>query len=223
MLRIGLIDNYPIARKGLGLLLEVNFQDIHIWDAKNTAELQKRFGNREPDIIILSNNVKQRSHFVSEMTVCKATFHDSRMVVVDETYQPGNSAFYLQSGVMGHLLKGCPASEVVNCIKSVAQNKYFLSTRLHSLALDEMRDISPINWRISPIVMKNTPLTARELQIAFYLCQGKGTSYIAKLIRKAPSQVSGIKGRILKKMNVDNVPDLATIIERHHLQSLATV
>lgn len=221
MLKIGLIDNYPIARKGLVLLLEERFQDIQIWDAENTTELQKTLGNQVPDIIILSNNAGQKSHHMSEVIVCRKTFSNTRMILLDETYQPGNSAFYLRAGIMGHVLKECRTNELINCVESVEKNRYFLSTKLHFLALEEMGHIGSLKGKISRVIVKNMTLTARELQIAFYLCQGKGTSNIAKLMRKTPSQVSGIKKRILKKMKVDNVPDLAMVIDGHHLESLA--
>jgi DNA-binding NarL/FixJ family response regulator len=221
MLKIGLIDNYPIARKGLGLLLEERFLDIQIWDAKNATELQKKLGDQVPDIIILSNNTDQKSPLVSEVTVCRRTFSDARMIVLDETYQPGNSALYLRSGIMGHVLKECRVNELISCVQSVEKNKCFLSTKLHFLALEETGHISSWQGKISRVIVKNMTLSTRELQIAFHLCQGKGTSYIARLMKKTPSQVSGIKRRILRKMKVDNVPDLAVVIDGYSLESLA--
>jgi len=141
--------------------------------------------------------------------------------VLDATYQPGNSAFYLRSGVMGHLLKECPVSELINCIESVGRNKYFLSSKLHSMVVEEMTDISPMKSMGTPMLVRHTSFTAKELQIAFYLCQGKGTSYIAKLLQKAPSNISGAKRRIFQKMKLDNVPDLASLIDGHNFEHLA--
>lgn len=221
MLKIGLIDNFPIARKGLGLLLEGYFYGVQTWDAQNTAEMQQVLGDQAPDVIILGNNVKRKPHLTPEVVLCVEAFPSTAIIVLDGTYQPGNSAFYLRSGVMGHLLKECPVSELINCIESVRKNKYFLSSKLHSMVVEEMTDSNPVKPIATPMVVRNSTLTPKELQIAFYLYQGKGTSYIAKVLQKAPSNISGAKRRIFQKMKLDNVPDLASLIDRHNFEHSA--
>ncbi|WP_192579245.1 response regulator transcription factor [Dyadobacter aurulentus] len=204
---IGLIDNFPIALRGMSVLLGVHFPGVRLTTAIRVSEFGQLSHTFHADLIILGVNDNRLFEYVSCIKECRKAFPFVPLIVCCEKYILGMSSTYFQEGVRGHLLKQCGEEEILECIRAVLQGKLFLSAALHQLSLQGHEGLKPLRLE----VFANSGLNRREQEVASYLIQGEKTSTIAILLHKSRRTVTAIKRDILRKLNIVNVVELLRI------------
>lgn len=210
MLTIGIIDKYPVTQNGISVLLSHRFTDVVTIPADNTYDFARLNPDLQPNIIILGVNDDNISDSLSTVRECRHKFPSVSLIAYDQSYYQGSSSVYFKLGVKGHILKQCTANELVTCIENVLKGKHHLSAALHQILLEELVN-NPIP---AALAKEKSKLTLREREIAAYLCEGKGTFLIAKLLNRKPSTISTIKRNILDKMNLSNIIELARVFNK---------
>ncbi len=208
MLKIGFIDKYPVAHKGMRVLLEDHFQDAKLHSATSVTNLRLMSESNDFDVLIIGHDQFTTTSWLSIFIDFQRLCPNVPVILIDEVYQTGKIEVYFKAGIMGNLTKCCPELEVVWAIKSVLAGKRYISQELHYNVLGEIA-YSQQGLQGSEPNMRRLGLTAREAEIAYYLTQGMSTKAIANVTKTTSSAISAIKRRVLKKMKSDNIIELA--------------
>jgi DNA-binding NarL/FixJ family response regulator len=227
MTTIALIDNHPIIRTGLGLLIKNNFEKVSIIEAENMDMLANLFPVQVPDLIILGTSQNSGANSLKLVMQTKNAYPASKLIMYDEAgatgqqqaasfplpYDNGGSLTgsavilgYLRAGANGYLTKQNELSDLVDCVRDVLKGKRYICSEAFDVLLDKQVAEKSSFQKVSDL------LTSREYEIARYLSNGMKTSMIAQKLDRKASTISTTKTNIFKKLEVDNILKLRQVM-----------
>ena len=131
-----LVDDHPLFRKGLRLLLEEQ-EDIRIvGEAGDGQEAIERVRTLSPDVVIMDitmpdfNGIEATRQIVSEVPSAKVvalSIHAGKRFVED----------MLQAGAAGYILKKSVPEDLVNGIRTVIQGEVYLSPAITGIVVSQ--------------------------------------------------------------------------------------
>lgn len=111
---------------------------------------------------------------------------------------------YLQAGADGYLSKNAPDHEFAAAIKSVLNNRKYLSTDMQQQAINKIVSAPNDAAETNPSHI----LSAREVEVMQLLLKGLGTAEIGAHLHLQLSTISTYKMKIFEKLGVKNIVEL---------------
>ena len=171
--------------------------------------------NVEPiDILLLDLKMKT----IDGLEVLKhvKTHHpELKVVVISSHYQDNSIGFMTKEGVSGFLPKGMSPFELLDIVKQVHKNGFYLNK-------DQMEILrEQISSKVSkPIIDEDELLTERETEIIKLLCQQKTAKEIGEHLFITQRTVEGHKNNLFTKIGVRNVAGLIVYALQKHIVTL---
>lgn len=208
-----ILDDHAVVRTGFRMILS-HHPDIEVVGEAETGEQAlDMVRKRKPDVLLCDLHLPGISGLEVTERVVRGKY-GTRVMVLSVLEDGPLPRRLLESGASGYLSKACPAEELVKAIREVAQGgKYLDSGIARRMAL------SGINGDRSPF----DSLTARELEVAMLLVQGRRLDDIAKRLSLSPKTVSTHKSNLFQKLEVDDCIALARLAAQHGLSDPAMV
>lgn len=159
--------------------------------------------NVEPiDILLLDLKMKT----IDGLEVLKKvkTFNPKlKVIVISSHYQDSSIGFMTKEGVAGFLPKGMSPFELLDIIKHVHKNGFYLNKEQMEILREQ------ISSKVSkPHLGSNDILTEREKEIIKLLCQQKTAKEIGEHLFITQRTVEGHKNNLFSKIGVRNVAGL---------------
>lgn len=159
--------------------------------------------NVEPiDILLLDLKMKT----IDGLEVLKKvkTFNpELKVIVISSHYQDSSIGFMTKEGVAGFLPKGMSPFELLDIIKHVHKNGFYLNKEQMEILREQ------ISSKVSkPHLGSNDILTEREKEIIKLLCQQKTAKEIGEHLFITQRTVEGHKNNLFSKIGVRNVAGL---------------
>lgn len=159
--------------------------------------------NVEPiDILLLDLKMKT----IDGLEVLKKvkTFNPKlKIIVISSHYQDSSIGFMTKEGVAGFLPKGMSPFELLDIIKHVHKNGFYLNKEQMEILREQ------ISSKVSkPHLGSNDILTEREKEIIKLLCQQKTAKEIGEHLFITQRTVEGHKNNLFSKIGVRNVAGL---------------
>ena len=138
--RILLVDDHPLFRKGLRLLLEEQEEFYIIGEAGDGREAIDRVRKHSPDVVIMDinmpefNGIDATRKIVSEHPSAKVvalSMHAGKRFVED----------MLQAGAAGYILKKSVPEDLVNAIRMVIEGGIYLSPAITGIVVSEYKEL----------------------------------------------------------------------------------
>jgi len=197
MIRVMLVDDQNLVRKGVRSLLELADDMEVIAEAPDGAEAIRTIPEIVPDVVLLDMRMPGKSGLdVLEAlsadgtlppTIILTTFDDDEMVLAG-----------IRAGAKGFLLKDVSLEELVSAIRTVAQGgsmvKPAVTQRLLKGLQNMHTDFSALD--------RPDPLTDRETEILRLMAGGYSNKEIANSLGVAEGTVKNHVSNILSKMGV---------------------
>lgn len=171
--------------------------------------------NVEPiDILLLDLKMKT----IDGLEVLKhvKTHHpELKVVVISSHYQDSSIGFMTKEGVSGFLPKGMSPFELLDIVKQVHKNGFYLNK-------DQMEILrEQISSKVAkPIIDEDELLTEREKEIIKLLCQQKTAKEIGEHLFITQRTVEGHKNNLFTKIGVRNVAGLIVYALQKHIVTL---
>ena len=199
MIRIALVDDHSLFRRGLKVLLASHADFEVVAEASSGEEFLELLDVARPDVVFMDYSMGGMNG--SEATE-RALERMPELKVISLTMF-GDNAYYSRmatSGAKGFLLKDSEFDEVVEAVRTVCDGgNYFsalllesLSQSLHSVADVDERDM----------------LSEREIEILVGICQGLSTQEIADKHFISKRTVDKHRANILEKSGCKNTASL---------------
>ncbi|MCM2342615.1 response regulator transcription factor, partial [Rhodoferax sp.] len=201
-----LVEDHQIMRDGLRALLEARGHTVVGESADPTQALSDLLRLR-PEVLLLDLNLGGRSGLELQAELQHRRL-PVRSVVLTMSAQPHQVAEALQLGASAYVLKGSPASELMQAIELAVQGRKYLGANVADLALEALTqpDADPLSL-----------LSPRERQIILMVVQGQSSSAIGVTLHLSPKTVATYRSRLMKKLGVTDVPGLVRLAVRHRL------
>lgn len=205
MIRVLVVDDHELVRIGLRHIL-ADYPVIQIAGEAIDGESALRM-NRElrPDVVLLDVSLPGLSGF-EVTTRLKQASPELGIVILTVHEQPPYPAQLLAAGASAYLTKGCPATELVQAIKTVARGGRHIGSRVaQQMALNFLP-----GGNASPFA----ELSAREMEVMLMLAEGRKVADIAEVMHLSPKTVATYKYRIYEKLNTRSDVDMTRMAMR---------
>jgi DNA-binding NarL/FixJ family response regulator len=201
--QILVVDDHPIVRQGLSMLIE-HEPDIEICGtAEDVAGAMELVKATRPDLVVVDISLKA-SHGLDLIAQIKK--FDKRIKVL--VWSMFDEALFaeraMRAGAAGYINKQEAIEKVVEAIRRVLNGEIHLSPRMNSHLLGH---IDPTTHK-----MKDDPvatLSNRELQVLEMIGGGMTTQQMAERLKLSPKTVEGYRENIKKKLGLKNTAELS--------------
>lgn len=212
--RILLAEDHIVMREGLrGLISQQADMEVvgEANDGEQAIELARQL---RPDVIIM--DVRMRGIDGVEATrQIKAEMPDLKVVVLSAYDNREYIVGMAKAGMSGYLLKDCAFEELVGAIRTVLQNKSYLSPAAATVILDAQSEVEATQGAF----LHNASLSESDREIIKLLAEGKSAREIAATNNLSIKTIEGRRRRIMRRMNVATIAELTRYAVREGIVS----
>ena len=213
MIRIALVDDHSLFRKGLKVLLSSRKDFSIVAEVGSGEEFLEVLMQAQPDVVFMDYAMPQMNG--AETTRRALEMLPDMKVITLSMF--GDNAYYsdmMSSGAKGFLLKDSEFAEVVEAVETVsAGGTYFSASLLESLS-HSMRSRS-VTSNVSSDIAEDDRLSDREVEVLVAICQGLSTQEIADKLFISKRTVDKHRANILEKSGCKNTASLVVYAIRN--------
>ena len=204
--RIFLVEEHPVFRRGLALLLNEE-RDLQVCgEAATAAEAIAGIESVKPDLVITGVALSGRNGL--ELAKDLAALHPGLGVLV---FSGSDESFYafraLRAGARGYVTKQSSLSEVLEAIRTVLTGEIYLSNKMRVRMFQTFGPGNRSAEGLPPLTGVET-LSDRELEVFRLIGQGIGTRQIATDLNLSTSTVEAHRTNIKRKLGTNSAPKL---------------
>lgn len=190
-------DDHPIVRQGLRKIIETDKDLLIIAEAGDGQAALDLIEEYQPQVAVLDIDMPGMDGFavVREMQRRRVATEVVFLTMLDEeeTFQAA-----MDLNVRGYVLKDSAADEIVAAIKSVAQNRPFLSPAMSAMLLNRRRRADELA-REQPGLDSLTPTERRILRL---VAENKTSKEIGEELFVSYRTIEGHRANISRKLNL---------------------
>ena len=202
-IKVLLVDDHPIVRKGLGSCLAQHAHLVIAGEASDGLEAVAKAKELLPDVVLLDIDLPGLSGLAVAEVLHKEL--PQVKVLILSMYQRAEYLLHiLQSGARGYVLKAATPEELVKAIETVNAGEAYFSPEIARLALNQFvqRDGN------GPDV---AALTNREREVLVLIAEGLSNKEIATRLDVGVRTVETHRERIMRKLNIHSVAGLTRL------------
>lgn len=221
-IRILIVDDHSVVRKGLHNLLE-DEEDIEIvGEASDGDEALEMLPETQPDVILLDITMPRMSGIEVTKEVVRS-FPGIRILVFSMHNNPDYILNAVQNGASGYLLKDTDQEEILKAIRMVHSGELYYPPNASSVIIRNLvvpknglrgADYQPGSSSATSIWNK---VTSREYQILQCLTEGMSSKEIAERFDVSPHTVANQRASIIRKARVKNTAELVSLALKENL------
>lgn len=194
MIRLLLVDDESLIRRGLKALLKLETDLEIVAEAENGQDAIDKVGALQPDVVLMDIRMPILDGVAATRLICQQ-FNTTKVLVLTTFADDDYVAQALRYGAAGYLLKDTPSEELAQAIRMVHKGYTQLGPGLGKI----MEQI--------PVTPKSTPpgwdeLTPRELDILNLIAKGASNREIAEALYITEKTVKNNITRILDRLNL---------------------
>jgi DNA-binding NarL/FixJ family response regulator len=198
-LRIVVVDDHPVYRDGLALLLgSVPGMEV-VATAADGAEAVAVARQEQPDVLVMDVQMPVLDGIEATRLLAGAGVADPVKVLVVTTFNLDEYVYEaLRAGASGFLLKDAPPAQLLHGIRTVATGAALLAPEV------TRQLVGRYAARIRPAQARpdKTALTPRELEVLRLIADGLSNSEIAATLVISQETVKTYVSRILTKLDL---------------------
>lgn len=210
-LKVVIVDDHKIFRKGLRFLLEETVNVKVVAEAENGREFLDMIEFLEFDVVLMDINMPVLNGIDATVLALKEK-PEMKIIVLsmqdDEQYYDK----MVDAGVKGFLLKNSDVEELTSALKVVSEGGAFFSQDLLLSILNKKREKKQPTEDVS--------FTDREVEVLNLICKGYNNNQIAEELFISIRTVERHRANLLHKTNSPNSISLVMYAIRHNVISV---
>jgi DNA-binding NarL/FixJ family response regulator len=197
MIKVMLVDDQNLVRKGVRSLLELSEEIEVVAEASDGMEAIKTIPEVNPDVVLLDMRMPEMSGLdvlkaLSEEntlppTIILTTFDDDELVLAG-----------IKAGAKGYLLKDVSLADLVGAVKTVSEGGSMVKPVVTQRLLKGLENLKTDFYSLD----RPDPLTERETEILRLMAGGYSNKEIANSLGVAEGTIKNHVSNILSKMGV---------------------
>lgn len=210
MIKLMIVDDHQLVREGLRSIIEsaADLAVVAEADSGEDAIAQAQKG-AAPDVVLMDINMPGGMGGIEATRRLVRLLPQARIVALSALSEEPLPTQLHDAGAVGYLTKGCPARELLDAIRAVDRGLPYVDARLA-----QRRMVA--GWRGT----RETPfaeLSAREMQVALMILDGRRNHEIAECLSLSQKTVSTYRQRIFEKLDIGTDVELTRLAYRHGL------
>ena len=198
-LRVLLVDDHDIFRRGLRTLLEEQGLQV-IGEAENGEVALRLVGELAPDVIIMDLKMPGLTGVETTRRI-SGIAPRSRVVVLTISADDDDVMDAVMAGACGYLLKDSSIEQLIAGITAAASGESLISPQIASKLLQYLRASTADTVAAETI---RDLLSDRELEVLRLIANGKDNAEIARELFISPKTVKNHISNILMKLQIEN-------------------
>jgi DNA-binding NarL/FixJ family response regulator len=210
--RVLLVDDDPLVRAGLSMILGGADHVTVVGEAADGAEAVARARATGPDVVLMDIRMP-RIDGLEATRVLAAEPEGSRVIVLTTFDADEYVVRALRDGAAGFLLKDTPPAQIVDAVRRVAAGEPILSPSVTSQLIAQVTGGgNDADGRAAAASTMLARLSDREREVAVAVGEGKSNAEIAASLYMSLATVKAHVSRVLDKLEVGNRVQIAIVV-----------
>ena len=193
-LRVLLVDDHEVVRRGLRALLEAQDGIEVVGEVDTAADVVRQVGFNAPDVVVMDVRLPDGSGVEATRRV-RQRFPDVAVLILSSFADEEALMSSIEAGASGYLLKRIDTEAIVDAVRAVGAGESLLDPALTEKLFNKLRDADQADDLISK-------LSGQERRILTRLAEGKTNREIADEMYLAEKTVKNYVSNLLHKMGM---------------------
>lgn len=198
MITVLVVDDHPVFRRGLVLVLGEYPEIKVVGEAVDGIEAVAKASELQPSVVIMDVQMPRGNGVEATAALQKAS-PDSKVLILTVSERNGDLFDAMRVGARGYLLKYVDIDELVAAIKVVALGDVIVSQVMAGRLIDYLRPASE-----QPDAGETKTLSIRELEVLQLVSAGDSNGEIADKLSISEATVKAHLRNIMDKLQVKN-------------------
>jgi DNA-binding NarL/FixJ family response regulator len=199
-----IVDDHPVVRRGLRVLLEVQDGIEVIGEAGDGGTALALAAEHAPDVILLDLKLPGLDG-IAVLGELKARGDAARVLVLTSVTEPASASLAVRSGAAGVLYKDVDPDALVRAIRAIHDGHLLLAPEAAGTLLRSA------SWSWGGL----DALTGREREVLAELAKGRSNREIARALGVSEKTVKAHVSSVLAKLGVQDRTQAALFAVRH--------
>lgn len=199
MLRILVVDDHALIRRGLRQVIGEGWKDAVVGEARNASEALEQIYTKDWDVVVADITMPGRSG-LDLLREIKAANPKLPVIILSVHAEEELGVRAIKTGAAGYVSKECAPDQLVEAIRKVLSGGRYIGPKLAE--------------KIAQYIGSDTEkplhemLSDREYEVLSMIGAGKTPTEIAKALSLSVKTVSTYRSRIMAKMKLNTTPEL---------------
>jgi DNA-binding NarL/FixJ family response regulator len=213
--RIIIVDDHPLFREGMKLLVEKEGMGEVIAEAENGQVFLDLMEKLEPgpDLVLMDIEMPVMGG-IEATEKAKAGWPGLKILALTMLNGKENYTGMIHSGAMGFVLKTSGKQELEKAIKTVIGGECYFSNELLRQIIFNSKKEQSVSGNSSG---KDIGLTERELEVLKYFCKGLTAAEIAEKLFRSIKTIEAHRSKLLQKTGTKNTINLVLFAIKNKL------
>jgi DNA-binding NarL/FixJ family response regulator len=194
--RVFLIDDHPIVRQGLTLLINQEPDMIVCGEAEEAQSVPDALAELRPDILILDVSLNGPDG-LELLKLIRTTDVDLPILVLSMHDESVYAERALRAGAHGYIMKQEATDKVLDAVRRILRHELYVSDRINNRILQQLA-AHPTSTRTLSVDC----LSDRELEVFCLIGDGHGTREIADALHLSIKTVESYQAHIKEKLSL---------------------
>jgi two-component system response regulator NreC len=208
-IRILIADDHDLIRTGIRSIIDLNPDHVVVAEATNGKEALDLARTHRPDLIIMDVSMPGMNGMEATQTILKdlpgtkilaLSMHEDRKFLVG----------MLKAGASGYMLKLFATQEMGEAIKTVMDNRTYLSPSMISGVVKDLISTS----ETTTAAEAQPSITPRQAEVLKHVVSGKSLKEIAYAMNLSVKTLEKHRMQVMKKLGANSIPELTMIAVR---------
>ena len=214
-IRILLADDHALVRAGIRSLIEKIPNVEVVGEASTGRQALEMVKTTLPNLVLMDIAMAELGGLEALPRITK-DFPGVKVIILSAHANEEYVIRALRSGAAGYMLKDAATAELELAIRSVTEDKTYLSPSISRTVIDSY--LERVGGPLSPLEQ----LTSRQREILQSIAEGKNTKEIASDLEISVKTVESHRLQLMERLNIHDIPGLVRYAIRTGLVSSET-
>jgi DNA-binding NarL/FixJ family response regulator len=205
-IRILLVDDNNLFRKGMAALIASHPEFLVVGDVRSGKEAMQASLSIEPDVILMDIMLSGVNGLETVEQIKRRQPH-VRVILLTSLKSEEYVRVALRVGADGYVLKDASFEELLMSLRCVAMGKKYLSPDVSGHLVDSFLHPEHANGKESPLER----LTNRERSILQLIAEGRTNRGAAEFLSVSPKTVEKHRASLMHKLGLRNAAELTLV------------
>jgi DNA-binding NarL/FixJ family response regulator len=215
--KIIIVDDHPMFREGMKLLIETEGMGEIIAEAQNGQEFIDLLSTCTPDLVLMDIEMPLMGGLEATKRAL-AIQPGLKILVITMLSMKKNYSEMINAGAMGFVLKTAGKLELERAIKTVIGGESYFSNELLRQIIKNTGKEQAISGRLEDIDFE---FTDREFEVLKYLCNGFTANEISEKLCRSIKTIEFHRSKLLQKTNTKNTINLVLFAIKQKLVEIS--
>ena len=196
-----LVDDQPLLREGMRVILELEEDITVIGEAENGQEAIALYGELRPDVVLMDIRMPVMNGIDAIQSICSSD--PSAKIIILTTFDNDDYIFDgIRAGALGYVLKAITSDRLIDAVRGVYRGESLLEASVARKIIASVPRSAPVSGGGGGGLAE--PLGERELEILRLMETGLRNRRIATQLHLAEGTVKNYVSSLLGKLNCTN-------------------